>query len=229
MTTLGIIGSGNIGSTVARLATAAGYDVVISNSRGPASLVDLVAELGDRARAGTVVETVKAGHVVLVAVPLHAYRSVPAELLTGKVVVDADNYYPERDGRIPALDDESTTTSELLQDHLGAAHVVKAFNNIAAAHLGALARPAGAPDRAALPIAGDDEAARATVAELLDRVGYDHVDAGPLTEGWRFQRDTAAYVTPYFGPGGFDDPHPATAAEITAHLAAAVRYRDMVG
>ena len=145
MTTLGLIGSGNIGSTVARLAVDAGHDVVLSNSRGPETLADLVAELGPHARAATAAEAAEAGDIVLVTIPLKAYAQVPVEPLVGKVVLDTINYYPQRDGQVAALDEKRTTTSQLLQDHLPGAHVVKAFNNIFFKHLGSLQRPAGAP------------------------------------------------------------------------------------
>jgi predicted dinucleotide-binding enzyme len=227
MTTIGFIGSGNIGGTVARLAIAGGYDVVLSNSRGPETLVDLVQRLGDHARAGTSEEAAAEGDLVVVSVPLEAVHELPTDPLTGKVVMDTVNYYPQRDGHIAELDDETTTTSELVARHLTGARVVKVFNNIAAPALGALARPAGAPDRTALPIAGDEEEAKHVVAGFLDDIGYDAVDAVPLAEGWRFQRDTAAYATPYFGPGGRDDPRPVSADELRTRLSEAVRYRDM--
>ncbi|NYJ08431.1 NADPH-dependent F420 reductase [Petropleomorpha daqingensis] len=229
MTTIGLIGSGHIGSTLARLAVAAGHDVVLSNSRGPETLTELVDELGPHARAATAAEAAAAGELVVVTVPLKAYRAVPVEPLRGKVVIDTNNYYPQRDGQIAELDDESTTTSELLQAHLPESHVVKAFNNIFFKQLGSLQRPADDPSRSALPIAGDDEAAKRTVAEFLDSLGYDAYDAGPLTEGWRFQRDTAAYVQPYFGPSGDRDGPGGrlTAEQLKEMLAAAVRYRDM--
>ena len=143
MTTIGLIGSGHIGSTVARLAVDAGHDVVLSNSRGPETLADLVAELGDRARAATAAEAAEAGDIVVVTIPLKAYRQVPVEPLRGKVVIDTNNYYPQRDGHIAELDDESTTVSELLQAHLPESQVVKAFNNI---YFQYLDRP-GAPVR----------------------------------------------------------------------------------
>ena len=225
MTTIGFIGSGNIGGIVARLAVAAGLDVVLSNSRGPDTLQGLVAELGPRARAATPSEAAAAGDIVVVTVPLKAYRAVPAEPLAGKVVIDTNNYYPERDGRIPELDDESTTTAELLQAHLGTARVVKGFNNIYFKHLASLPRPSGAPDRTALAIAGDDEAAKASVTSFLDAIGYDTVDLGPLAEGWRTQRDTAAYAGLY---GAFDNASgtPADAATIRAAAARSRRYAD---
>ncbi|WP_406260945.1 NAD(P)-binding domain-containing protein [Actinacidiphila glaucinigra] len=202
MATLGLIGSGNIGGTLARLAVDAGLDVVLSNSRGPETLSGLVGELGPRARAATPAEAAGAGDWVVVTVPLRAVPQVPHTPLVGRTVIDTGNYYPERDGRIPQLDTGELTDSELLQRHLTGAHVVKAFNNIFFRHLAVLARPAGAPDRSALPIAGDDAAAKNAVTALLDTLGYDTVDVGPLTEGRRFQPGTPAYGTPYL-----KDPH----------------------
>src|SRR6476646_3504854 len=169
MTTIGLIGAGHIGSTVAQLAVNAGHDVVLSNSRGPETLADLVDELGPHARAATAAEAAAAGDVVVVTIPLKAYRDVPIEPLRGKVVIDTNNYYPQRDGHIAELDDESTTVSELLQAHLPDSHVVKAFNNIYFGHLGTLQRPSGSPERSVLAIAGDDDGAKKQVSDLLDR------------------------------------------------------------
>jgi predicted dinucleotide-binding enzyme len=214
MTTIGLIGAGHIGSQIARLGVAHGYDVVISNSRGPETLSALVAELGPRARAATVSEAAEAGDIVVVTVPLKSYRQVPVAPLAGKVVIDTNNYYPQRDGHIPELDDESTTTSELLQAHLPAAKVVKCFNHIYAAALTTDGQPAGSKNRRALVIAGDDQSAKATVSRLLDEFGFDAVDAGPLKEGWRIQRDTPGY-----GPRR-------TVEELRQDLAAAKRYAD---
>jgi predicted dinucleotide-binding enzyme len=214
MTTIGLIGAGRIGSQLARLAVARGYKVVISNSRGPDTLSALVAELGPDARAATPVEAAQAGDIVVVTVPLKNYRTVPVEPLTGKIVIDTNNYYPQRDGHIPELDSESTTTSELLQAHLPASKVVKAFNHIYAAELTTHGQPAGTPNRRALVIAGNDDAAKATVTRLIDQFGFDTVDAGPLSESWRIQRDTPGY-----GPRR-------TAEELKKDLAAAKRYRD---
>ncbi|MBL7500052.1 NADPH-dependent F420 reductase [Frankia sp. CNm7] len=230
MTTIGLIGSGNIGSTVARLALAAGHDVVLSNSRGPETLAGLVAELGPQARGGTPDEAARAGDLVVVTVPLRAYESVPTKPLAGKIVLDTCNYYPQRDGQIAELDDERTTTSELVQRHLSDSKVVKVFNNIYFKHLLSLARPAGAPDRSVLAIAGDHADAKAAVTAFLDEIGYDRVDVGPLAEGWRFQRDTAAYAGIYFGPGGRggDAGVPVDGATLRAALAAARRYADTV-
>lgn len=215
MKTIGIIGAGHIGSQVARLAVANGYNVVISNSRGPETLGDLIKELGPNARAATPAEAAAAGDLVVVSVPLKNYKAVPAAPLAGKVVIDTNNYYPERDGKIPELDNESTTTAELLQAHLPKSYVVKGFNHIYAAQLTTDGRPAGTKNRRALAIAGDDPAAKAAVTRLLDQFGFDTVDAGPLKEGWRIQRDTPGY-----GPRRNAD-------ELRKDLAAAKRYAEM--
>jgi predicted dinucleotide-binding enzyme len=221
-TTVGFIGAGMIGGTVARLSVAAGHHVVLSNSRGPETLTDLVAGLGPLASAGTTGQAAEAGDIVVVSIPLKAYRSVPAGPLAGKVVIDTNNYYPERDGHFAELDDGSLTSSGLLQQHLPDAHVVKVFNNIFFKHLASLARPHGAADRSALPIAGDDEQAKATVTEFLDSIGYDAVDTGSLAESWRQEPGSPAYGPPY---GSFADPTgtPADAAKIRAALAEAER------
>jgi 8-hydroxy-5-deazaflavin:NADPH oxidoreductase len=212
MATIGLIGAGHIGSQIARLAVAHGYEVVISNSRGPETLGALVAELGPKAQAGTTIDAARSGDIVVVTIPLKQYRTVPVEPLAGKIVIDTNNYYPERDGHIAELDNESTTTSELLQRHLPTSKVVKAFNHIYAAHLTTDGQPSGAKNRRALVIAGDDPEAKATVARLIDQFGFDTVDAGPLREGWRIQRDTPGY-----GPRR-------TAEELRKDLAAAKRY-----
>lgn len=194
MTTLGIIGAGHIGSQVARAAVAHGYDVVIANSREPETLADLIAELGPKARAATPAEAGAAGDVVVVTVPLRAIDQVPVEPLAGKIVLDTNNYYFERDGHIDALDRGETTTSELLQQHLPTSRVVKAFNHIPAKDITVDVAPAGAPDRRALATAGDDAEAVAFVTDLYDQFGFDTVNIGPLSESWRVERDRPAYV-----------------------------------
>jgi len=193
MTTIGLIGAGRIGSQVARLSIANGYDVVISNSRGPETLAALVAELGPKARAATAAEAAKAGDLVVVTIPLKAYRTVPVEPLVGKTVLDTNNYYPQRDGHIPELDREEITSSELLQKHLPKSKVVKAFNHIQAAHLTTHAQLKGTENRRALVIAGDDRDAKGVVTKLLDQFGFDTVDAGSLKDSWRIQPNTPGY------------------------------------
>lgn len=193
MATIGLIGAGHIGSQLARLAVKNGHDVVVSNSRGPETLAALVNELGPRARAGTPADAATAADIVVVTIPLKSYRQVPAEPLAGKIVIDTNNYYPRRDGNIPELDSEATTSAELLQSHLPKSKVVKGFNHIYAAALTTDGQPPGTKNRRALVIAGDDSGAKATVARLMDQFGFDAVDAGPLKEGWRIQPDTPGY------------------------------------
>jgi predicted dinucleotide-binding enzyme len=209
--TIGLIGAGHIGSQLARLAVRNGYDVVVSNSRGPETLKELVSELGPRARAATAQQAAEAGDVVVVTIPLKNIKDVPAEPLAGKIVIDTNNYYPQRDGHIAELDEERTTTAELLQRHLSKSKVVKAFNHIYAAALTTDGQPGGTPNRRALAIAGNDEYARRVVAQLIDRFGFDVVDLGPLSGSWRIQRDTPGY-----GPRR-------NAEELRRDLAAAVR------
>jgi predicted dinucleotide-binding enzyme len=209
--TIGLIGAGHIGSQLARLAVRHGYDVVLSNSRGPETLTDLIRELGPRARAATPLEAATAGDIVVVTIPLKNIDQVPVAPLAGKIVIDTNNYYPQRDGHIAELDAEQTTTSELLQRHLPSSKVVKAFNHIYAAELTTHGQPAGTTNRRALAIAGNDADAKRVVAQVIDRFGFDVVDLGPLDESWRIQRDTPGY-----GPR-------LTADELRRDLAAAQR------
>jgi len=194
MTRVGIIGSGNIGSTLARGLVDRGYDVVISNSRGPESLASLVAELGDKATAGTVTDAATLGDVVIVTVPLKAYPDVPVAPLAGKIVLDTNNYYWERDGRIAALDEKQATTSGLLQEHLPDSRVAKTFNHIMSGQILTDGTPAGTPGRRALATASDSADAAAFVTALYDEFGFDAVNVGPLAESWRVERDQPAYV-----------------------------------
>ena len=189
---IGVIGAGFIGRAVAQLALAAGHEVMLSNSRGPHTMSSVLSGILG-VQVGSAEDAARFGEVVLVAIPLEHYRAVPALCLEGKTVMDANNYYPERDGHIPALDRFETTTSRLLADHLPHAHVVKVFNAIFAPELTQDARPHGATDRRALPVAADDAAAKAQVIRLLDELGFDAVDAGGLDESWRFERAKPAY------------------------------------
>ena len=178
---IGIIGAGHIGGTLAARFVASGHEVAVSNSRGPETLAGLV----EGAQPMTVGDAERFGEVVVVSIPLGRYREVPTDAVEGKVVIDTDNYYPQRDGHIPELDDDTTTSSELLQTHLPGARVVKAFNAIVWTALRDDGRPAGDPDRLGIPISGNDELAKRTVAELIDEIGFDAVDAGTLAEGGR--------------------------------------------
>jgi predicted dinucleotide-binding enzyme len=195
--TIAIVGSGMIGSGLARLAASAGYDVVISNTRGPESLAELVAEIGNGARAASVADAIAQTDLIIAAVPMGAYDKLPANLLQGKTVIDTLNYYPMRDGEMPDVSAAKITTSELLQQHLEGAKVVKALHNLDFYHLVANARPAGHPERTTLPLAGNDPEANAKVADFMRAIGYDACDIGPLSESWRIEPGTKIYVWPY--------------------------------
>ncbi|KRE79364.1 NADPH-dependent F420 reductase [Arthrobacter sp. Soil763] len=194
MTTIGIIGAGHIGGQLARKAVELGYDVVISNSRGPATLAGLVSELGPRARAATAAEAAAAGDFAVVTVPLKSIKDIPAEPLAGKIVIDTNNYYWERDGRIPALDSGEATTSGLLQEHLPGSKVAKGFNHIMYTDITTDGMPAGTENRRALATASDYPEAAELVTRLYDEFGFDTVNIGPLSESWRVERDRPAYV-----------------------------------
>ncbi|EFC86753.1 NADPH-dependent F420 reductase [Parafrankia sp. EUN1f] len=232
MATLGIIGSGNIGSAVARLAVSCGETVVVANSRGPESLGELVAELGPSSSAGTI-DQAAAAKLVVLSVPLFAIPSLPSGLLKNQIVLDTTNYYPSRDGRVAELDSDERTTSQLVLDWLGGdARVVKVFNNILAHHIPQLARPVGVAARTALPVASDDDEAKTVAVELIERLGFETVDAGSLSESWRFEPEAAAYTRMYLAdpatpverfleaPGG-----PVSVDRLRSTLASATRVR----
>lgn len=199
---IGIIGAGFIGRAVAKLGMAAGHRVMLSNSRGPQSLTDLARDIG--CAAGTIAQAAEFGDVVVIAIPFKNCFSLPPDMLAGKLVLDANNYYPERDGNIAELDARRTTTSEMLARHFPRSRIVKAFNAILADDLEKDGSPAGSPSRRALPIAGDDTAAKQIVAKLLDQFGYDVVDAGALADSWRFERAKPAYCQPFDRAGMID-------------------------
>ncbi|GAB3883312.1 NADPH-dependent F420 reductase [Terrabacter terrigena] len=232
MTTIGTIGAGNIGSAIARLAAGAGHAVVLSNSRGPATLIQQAQALGSHVTAGTTQDAATAD-IVVVTVPLSRLWALPEDLLQGKIVVDTMNYYPARDGVISELEDRRTTTSLMTAHHFIGARVVKAFNNIISTHLIKLAAPQGAPHRSALPVASDQAEAKAEVARLIDDLGYDPLDAGSLTDSWRFENGQPAYCLPYAAdpaallassPGSRPlATRPASVGDITAALSRASR------
>lgn len=190
--TIGFIGAGNFGRKVARLAVDRGYAVVMSDAGGPGALQELVAGLGDRARAATVAEAATVGDVVVLAVPMWGIGDLPTAELDGKVVIDTCNYYLDRDGPIADLDEERTTTSQLVQAALPGARIVKALNHILDDHLLPDARPPGGDRRAAI-VAGDDPSAKDLIAALIEDLGYDVLDMGDLSETWRIQRGTPGY------------------------------------
>lgn len=195
---IGIIGAGNIGGALTRRFRAAGHDVAVANSRGPQTLRDLANETG--AQAVTVEEAARGRDVVVVTIPENQIPHLPKGLFEGvpstTVVVDTGNYYPrQRDGRIEGIE-AGATESRWVAQQLGRA-VVKAFNNIYAKHLQENGKPPGAPGRIALPIAGDDAAAKGTVMQLVDEIGFDAVDAGSIDESWRQQPGSSVYTNDY--------------------------------
>ena len=192
---IGVIGAGNIGANAAGLFVKAGHQVVISNSRGPQTLEALVEELGDNTTAGTVEQARDFGDIVFISIPLGKYTDLPVNGWEDKIVIDSNNYYPERDGNIPELDSGASTSSELLLQHLPGARIVKGFNTIWFEHL----KSQGNTDlpleeRRAIFIAGDDSDAKAIVAKLIEDVGFAAVDTGFLADGGRSQQPgTAIY------------------------------------
>jgi EmrB/QacA subfamily drug resistance transporter len=187
---VGIIGAGRVGSTAAALLASAGHEVALSNSRGPESLLADIQRIGPNARAVTPAEAAAFGDIVLVAIPFGRYQELPVEELAGRVVVDATNYFPERDGQINGLGN-GRTSSELIAELVPGASVVKAFNTLNYARLRDDARPSGTPGRLALPHAGDDPSAKAVVSRLIDAIGFDPVDTGSLSDGGRRQEPGA--------------------------------------
>jgi predicted dinucleotide-binding enzyme len=199
---IGIIGAGNIGGALTRRFSALGHEVSVANSRGPETLADLAAETG--ARAVSAAEAARGAELVVVTIPEKNVPRLPSAVFDGAaadvVVVDTGNYYPQqRDGRIDAIE-AGTTESRWVAQQLGRP-VIKAFNNIYAQHLLERGQPAGAPGRIALPVAGDDERAKAVVLRLVDELGFDGVDAGGLDESWRQQPSTPVYGTDFDAAG----------------------------
>ena len=188
---VGVIGSGNIGATAARLFAAAGHQVAISNSRGPETLEGLVEEIGPGVRAATVEEAAGFGEVVMEAIPFGRYESLPSDRLAGKVFITASNYYPARDGEV---EHGRSASAELIQQHLPGARVVKAFNTIYFVRLGENGRP-GAPieEREAIFVSGDDEEAKGVVSGLIEEIGFAPVDAGTLAESRRQEPGSPIY------------------------------------
>ena len=211
MTTIGIIGSGHVGSNLAKAAIAHGYDVVLSNTQGPDSLAGLAKELGPHASAATPAKAAGACDFAIVAIPLTTIGQVPVAPLAGKVVISTINYFPQRYGHVPEIDDGTTTAPGLLQAHLPESRVVRAFSMINAAEMSGDGHPPGDPRRRALALAGDDPAAKRLVAGLYEEFGFDAVDIGGLDESWRVEAGQPAFVTRQ------------NVAELTANVANAKR------
>ena len=186
---IGIIGAGNIGSTAAKLFVDAGHAIAIANSRGPETLQDLISELGAGAQAATIEDAASFGEVVLISIPFGKYKTLPAETLRGRIVIDSNNYYPNRDGQFAELDNDSTTSSELLEQHLTGARIVKGFNTIWSEHLKTQGnKDFRLEDRRVIFIASDDSEAKEIVAKLIEEIGFAAVDTGFLSDGGRLQQ-----------------------------------------
>jgi 8-hydroxy-5-deazaflavin:NADPH oxidoreductase len=199
VTTIGIIGAGEVGSQLARAAIASGYTIVIANSRGPETLKDLIADLGPSARAARADEAAAAGDFAVIAVPLKAVNDMPVEELAGKIVLDTNNYMAWRDGNFPVVDSGEKTVHELRQEQLPASKVAKAFTHVQAPSLLKQGRPAGAPDRLALAVSSDYPEAVELVTRLYDQFGFDTVDNSPLSESWRSAPNTPMWRHIVFG------------------------------
>lgn len=211
MTTIGILGSGQVGSNLARAAITHGYRVVLSNSQRPDTLAGLVRDLGPDARAATPAEAAAAADFAIVAVPIRAISQIPVAPLAGKIVIATINYFPQSLGHVAEIDDGTTTAPGLLQAHLPASRVVRAFSMINAAEMSGDGHPQGDPRRRALALAGDDPAAKRLVAGLYEEFGFDAVDIGGLDESWRLDAGQPAFVTRQ------------NVAELTANVAKAKR------
>ena len=192
---IGIIGAGNIGANAAKLFVKAGHEIAIANSRGAETLKDLVAELGENAQAVSIEEAAKFSEIVFISIPFGKYQTLPPNAFDSKIVVDSNNYYPDRDGSFAELDENKTTSSEMLAEHLRGARIVKGFNTIWFEHLktqGDMSLPS--EERRAIFIAGDDAAAKKMVAKLIEEIGFAAVDTGDLRDGGATQQpDTAIY------------------------------------
>lgn len=191
MKKIGIIGAGFIGQACAKLFLQAGYQVMISNSRDKKTLYSVASQLG--CQIGNQQEAIAFSDMILVAIPLANYQQLPADLLSGKIIIDTMNYYPDRDGNFQQLDNHQITTSELIAQHLNQSKIVKAFNAILAKDIVKDAKPNDKANRRALPVAGNDMTSKQQIFNLLEHIGYDYVDVGNLAQSWRFERAKPAY------------------------------------
>ncbi|MEV4900774.1 NAD(P)-binding domain-containing protein [Citricoccus sp. NPDC055426] len=189
---IGILGAGRVATALARRAVAAGYDVRIATAK-PAAEISLLAEIVTPGATAVDAADLARTDLTVVAIPLRKYRDLDPSHFAGRAVVDVMNYWAPTDGELADFEADHRTSSEVVQDHLAGALLVKAFNHIGYHDLEADHRPAGAGDRRALAVAGDHEDTRRAVATVIDRLGFDAVDAGPLAAGRVLQPGTEIF------------------------------------
>jgi predicted dinucleotide-binding enzyme len=190
---VGFIGAGHIGGNLARLAAKAGHEVLVSNSRNPKTLFTLLGQIGDKAKGGSPKDAALFGDIVVIAIPFSSHLEMSVEELKGKVVIDANNHFPARDGNYPEIDSGKVTSAELLARHLYGAKVVRTFSSVTSGDLLTDARPMGSPERRAIPLAGDDAAAKRVVAGFVSELGFDTLDVGGLSQGRKFEVDSKVF------------------------------------
>jgi predicted dinucleotide-binding enzyme len=195
--TIGIIGAGRLGTTLARQALKAGYHIRIANSRGPETLTLILSVLLPEAQAATVHDTIQQSDIIVLAIPLNQYKTLKPELFRNKTVIDAMNYWPPTEGRIEEFSDKNNTSSEYIQHYLPQATVVKTLNHVAYNELEEHSLPVGSPNRRAIAMASDDKQAKVEVTKFINDVGFDTVDLGDLKEGKKFQPDTNLFNARY--------------------------------
>ena len=188
---IGFIGAGHIGGNLARLGAKAGHEVLVSNSRNPKTLFTLLGQIGDKAKGGSPKDAALFGDIVVI--PFSSYLEMPVEELKRKVVIDTNNYFSARDGDYPEIDSGKVTSAELLARHLDGAKVVRTFSSVTSGDLLTDARPIGSPERRAIPLAGDDAAAKSIVARFVSELGFDSLDVGGLSQGRRFEVDSGVF------------------------------------
>jgi predicted dinucleotide-binding enzyme len=190
---IGIIGAGRLGTAIARQSLKAGHRVNISNSRGPQSLELMLGVLLPGAVAMTVNDVAQKSDIIILAMPLNKYSALDPEWLAGKIVIDAMNYWPPTEGRIPEFMNEQVTSSQYLQQHFDRARIVKTLNHVAYNEIEEHSLPPAHPQRRAIALAGDDDAAKKQAEQFIDTIGFDTIDLGDLQEGSKFQPDTKLF------------------------------------
>lgn len=194
---VGIIGAGRLGTAIARQSLNAGYNVAIANSRGPESLRLMLSVLLPGATAMDVPDLIAASDIIILAVPLNQYKTLAVNSLSGKIVIDAMNYWPPTEGDIVEFMTKGVTSSEYLQQYFSGARLIKTLNHVAYNELEEHSLPPDSNGRRAIALAGDDEDAKQQVESFINDLGFDPVDLGPLSHGKKFQPDTPLFNARY--------------------------------